>query len=46
MNSANMTVCHYQIECSKRIQIIKLNACYQIERVTKLLKFMNPDYCV
>jgi hypothetical protein len=27
-----MTVCHYQIKRSKRVQIIKLNTNYQIKR--------------
>lgn len=46
MNSANMTVCYYQIKCSKRAQIIKLDARYQIKRMGKLLKCMDRDYCI
>ncbi len=41
-----MTVCHYQIKRSKRTQIIKLDARYQIKRMGKLLKYMNPNYRV
>jgi len=44
MNFANMTGCHYQVTCSKRAQIIKLDARYQIKRMCKLLKYMNLDY--
>ncbi|KAF0208349.1 MAG: hypothetical protein FD139_3598 [Methylocystaceae bacterium] len=36
-----MTVCHYQIKRSKRVQIIKLDARYQIRYMLKLLKYTN-----
>ncbi len=45
-NSANMTVCHYQIKGSKRTSIIKLDARYQIKHMGKPLRYMNLDYCI
>jgi hypothetical protein len=36
----------YQIRCSKRVEIIKLDTRYQIKRTTKPLKFMKPDSCI
>jgi len=45
-DSAHVMRSNYQIRCSKRAQIIEFDTRYQVKRMTKLLKYLNPNSCI
>ena len=46
LDSRHVMHSEYQIRCSKRDEIIKLDTRYQIKRTAKSLEFMKPDSCI
>jgi hypothetical protein len=46
LDSRHVMHFEYQIRCSKRVEIIKLDTRYQIKRTAKSLEFMKPDSCI